>query len=224
MKILILINLLLVESKKLFIFHNSYDEIQHISINDKKYRESGVMSGQEGYIYFDNVGLQEVKFNGGYIDYMDMIGLDVFYSKRKYTSSIFYSGSVKLIDSIIIMDGGYTINAFHMNFECRGTVDYTIELYKNGGLMRSFNMNKKYLSWFINDYNEYGVVYDIVLRNRGDMLVNCLECGMGYMNSYFWSVFREKDIEKNVSSVDVALEGIENKIIYHIYNIYETSK
>jgi hypothetical protein len=163
-----------------------------------------------------------VEFNGGYIDYMDMTGMDVFHSKRKYTSTIFYTGMVYPIDSIVVIGGGHSINVFHMNFECNGIVDYTIELYKNGGLMRSFDVGERYVSWFINDYNEYGVVYDVILRNRGDVLMNCLECGTGYMNSYFWSVFRENPENLNITSSDIAMDEIE--IIYHIYNIYETSK
>lgn len=221
--ILLLMNLLVIESKTLFMFYNSLVGINHVNIGKYSYRESGVMTGQEGYIYFENVKPYLVNFNGGYIDYMDMSDMNRIKSDKKYKTSVFYSGQTKEIDSIVIMGQGNIINAFHMNFECLGQVDYSIELYKNGDLIHSVDLVRPYISWFLhdfNDFNEYETVYTLLLRNRGDILINCLECLDGYINSYFWNIFLEdkEELKTNISNIeeeDINI-GIGNDIIYHI--------
>ena len=68
------------------------------------------------------------------------------------------------------------INIFHMNFETYGNIDYSIKLYKNMDLIYNIQLNIPYVSWYLNDYIENSVIYEIVLENHGDSLINCLEC------------------------------------------------
>ena len=71
--ILLLFTLFFTSSKKLFTFHNIYNNISHISVLGNKYRESTIFYNQKGYIYFrQNINANIVLFNDGYIDYINM--------------------------------------------------------------------------------------------------------------------------------------------------------
>ena len=229
--IFLLSSLFSVWSKKLFTFYNSQNNISHISIHDNIYRESGVFNNQEGHIYFrKDIEPYLVSFNGGYINYINMKNYLCIKSDRKYITTLYYPNKTKVIDAISLdIFGGEIINVFHMNFETYGKIDYSIKLYKNMNLIYNVQLNVPYVSWYLNDYiknNEQNIVYDIVLENYGDGLVNCLECDKGYTNSYFWNLFLKTDNKNNNESLkELNRLGIDvNEELYHIYNIYEISK
>lgn len=212
-------------SKKLFIFHNSQNNISHISVLGNKYRESTVFYNQKGYIYFrKNIKPHLVSFSDGYIDYINMNDYLHIKSDKKYKTTLYYPNKTNVIDAISLdVFGSEIINVFHMNFETYGNIDYSIKLYRNMDLIYNIQLNVPYVSWYLNDYIENSVIYEIVLENHGDGLINCLECDKGYTNSYFWNLFLKMDHQNNNESSN--RQRIElNEELYHIYNIYEISK
>lgn len=229
--IFILFVLLSVQSKKLFTFYNSQNNISHISIYNYTYRESSIFYNQKGYIYFsENIDPYLVLFNSGYINYIDMNNYLCIKSNKKYKTTVYYPNQTKIIDTISLnIFDSEIINVFHMNFENYGKIDYSIKLYKNMDLIYNIDLNVPYISWYLNDYvkqNEQNIVYEIVLENYGDGLINCLECEKGYKNSYFWNLFLKIDNKNNNESLkELNSLGIDvNEELYHIYNIYEISK
>ena len=223
--ILLLFTLFSTFSKKLFIFHNSQNNISHISISGNKYRESTVFYNQQGYIYFiKNIKPHSVLFSGGYIDYVNMNDYFCIKSDKKYTTTLYYPNKTKVIDTISLdVFGSEIINVFHMNFETYGNIDYSIKLYRNMDLIYNIQLNVPYVSWYLNDYIGNSVIYEIVLENHGDGLINCLECDKGYTNSYFWNLFLKMDHQNNNESSNMPRIEL-NEELYHIYNIYEISK
>jgi len=223
--ILLLFTLFSTFSKKLFIFHNSQDNISHISVLGNKYRESTVFYNQKGYIYFrKNIKPHLVSFSGGYIDYINMNDYFCIKSNKKYITTLYNPNKTSVIDTISLdVFGSEIINVFHMNFETNGNIDYSIKLYKNMDLIYNIQLNVPYVSWYLNDYIENSVIYEIVLENHGDGLINCLECDKGYTNSYFWNLFLKMNHQNNNESSNRPRIEL-NEELYHIYNIYEISK
>lgn len=223
--ILLLFTLFFTSSKKLFTFHNIYNNISHISVLGNKYRESTIFYNQKGYIYFrQNINANIVLFNDGYIDYINMNDYLHIKSDKKYKTTLYYPNKTSVIDTILLdVFSSEIINVFHMNFETYGNIDYSIKLYRNMDLIYNIQLNVPYVSWYLNDYIENSVIYKIVLENYGDGLINCLECGKGYTNSYFWNLFLKMDYKNYNKSSNI--QKIElNEELYHIYNIYEISK